>query len=98
MAVKKDPDISVAAAVEYHGARDQAPRLTAKGRGAIAEKIIELAQKHKVPIRKDPSLVEILSRLDIGEEIPPELYRAVAEIFAFLYKMNEKHRDLGRHS
>jgi len=94
----KDSDISVAAAIEYDSGRDQAPRLTAKGRGAIAEKIIELARKHKVPIRKDPSLVEILSRLDIDQEIPPELYRAVAEIFAFLYEMNEKHRDLGLRS
>ena len=93
MSFSKDSDISIAAAIEYDDTHDHAPRLTAKGRGVLAEKIIELARTHNVPIKKDPALVELLSRLDINEEIPPELYRAVAEIFAFLYRMNEMHRN-----
>ena len=83
----------IAAAVEYDDRRDTAPRVTAKGRGSIAEKIIKLAMEHNIPIRKDPALVEILSRLDIDQEIPPELYKAIAEILAFVYSVNERYRE-----
>lgn len=93
MTSRKEPPIPTAAALSYDAERDGAPRLTAKGRGIVAENIIALALRHRVPLRKDPALVELLSRLDIDEEIPPELYRAVAEILAFIYRMNEKHRD-----
>lgn len=89
---KNDPGIPVAAAISYDAEKDNAPRLTARGRGYVAEKIIELARRNNVPIQEDPALVEILSHLDIDSEIPPELYRAVAEILAFIYRMNEKHR------
>ncbi|OPX39770.1 MAG: hypothetical protein B1H13_09015 [Desulfobacteraceae bacterium 4484_190.3] len=64
---------TIAATLKYDGKRDPAPRVTARGRGAIAEKIIELAKEHKVPIKEDPALAQILSRLDIDEQIPPEL-------------------------
>jgi len=84
---------TIAAAVEYDNKKDTAPRLTAKGRGSIAEKIIKLAVEHNIPIRKDPALIEILSRLDIDEEIPPELYKAIAEILAFIYSVNEQYRE-----
>ncbi|NTW16852.1 MAG: flagellar biosynthesis protein FlhB, partial [Syntrophaceae bacterium] len=64
----------------------------AKGRGVIAEKIISLARKNGIPIKEDPGLVQILSTLDIDEQIPPVLYKAVAEILAFVYGLNEKRR------
>ncbi|RZB34935.1 MAG: flagellar biosynthesis protein [Desulfobacteraceae bacterium Eth-SRB1] len=86
---------TIAAALKYDGKRDSAPRVTARGRGAIAEKIIELAKKHKVPIKEDPALAQILSRLDIDEQIPPELYKAIAEILAFVYSVNERYREQG---
>ena len=54
----------------------------------MADKIIELAKKHGIPVKNDPGLVEILSRLDIDEQIPVEVYRAVAEILAFVYSLN----------
>ncbi|NIA11260.1 MAG: flagellar biosynthesis protein FlhB [Nitrospiraceae bacterium] len=84
---------TIATAIEYDNERDVAPRVTAKGRGSIAEKIIQLAIKHDIPIRKDPALVQILSQLDIDQEIPPELYKAVAEILAFVYSANEQYRE-----
>ena len=83
----------VAAAIRYDAARDDAPRLTAKGQGHVAERIIELARQHDIPIRTDKALVQILSQLDIDRYIPPDLYKAVAEILAFVYSANEKYRD-----
>ena len=86
---------TIAAALKYDGKRDSAPRVTARGKGAIAEKIIELAKKHKVPVKENPELAQILGRLDIDEQIPPELYKAVAEILAFVYSLNERYREHG---
>lgn len=86
--MKQDKKRTVAAAIKYDPDKDAAPRLTAKGKGYIADKIIELAKKHDIPIKSDPGLVEILSRLDIDEQIPMEVYRAVAEILAFVYSLN----------
>ncbi|MBN1547903.1 MAG: EscU/YscU/HrcU family type III secretion system export apparatus switch protein [Syntrophaceae bacterium] len=79
---------NVAAAIKYDPEKDLAPRLTAKGRGYVADRIIELAKKHDIPIKSDPGLVEILSHLDIDDQIPIEIYRAVAEILAFVYSLN----------
>ena len=90
---KDKKETTIAAALKYDGKRDSAPKVTARGRGAIAEKIIELAKKHKVPVKEDPALAQILSRLDIDEQIPPELYKAVAEILAFVYSLNERYRN-----
>jgi flagellar biosynthesis protein len=92
---KDKKETTIAAALKYDGKRDSAPRVTAKGSGVIAEKIIELAKKHKVPVKEDPALAQILSRLDIDEQIPPELYKAVAEILAFVYSLNERYREQG---
>jgi flagellar biosynthesis protein len=79
-----------AAALKYTHGKDPAPKLTAKGRGGVARKIIEIAKTHNIPIQEDKELVEFLSMLDVYQEIPPELYRAVAEILAFIYSINNK--------
>jgi flagellar biosynthesis protein len=79
-----------AAALQYHHGEDSAPMVTAKGRGAVADKIIEIARAHGVPIREDRNMVEILSTMDLYEEIPSELYKAVAEILAYIYAMTGK--------
>lgn len=79
-----------AAAIQYKSGQDKAPKLVAKGKGLVAEKIIELAREHGVPIREDKQLVEVLSTLELYEDIPPDLYKAVAEILAFIYKLNNK--------
>jgi len=89
----KKGNLPLAAAIKYDGKKDSAPRVTAKGRGTTAEKIIELARKHGVPIKSEPGLVEILSKLEIDEQIPAELYQAVAEILAFVYSLNSEWRE-----
>ncbi len=80
-----------AVALQYaQGSR--APKIIATGAGEIARRIIELAEQHDVPIKRDDNLVDILSKLDLGYEIPPETYRAVAEILAFLYRTDAEWR------
>ncbi|OVE80247.1 hypothetical protein BVY02_00855 [bacterium J17] len=69
---------------------DRAPKIIASGAGEIAKRILDLAKENKIPIQEDDSLVEILAKLDLGYEIPPETYRAVAEILAFLYRTDEE--------
>jgi flagellar biosynthesis protein len=81
-------DLKRAAALKYRSGVDRAPRLIARGSGWLAEKIIETAREHNIPLKEDPPLVEILSTLDLYQEIPPDLYKAVAEILVFIYKMN----------
>jgi len=90
---KESGQPKVAAAIRYDAAKDAAPRLTAKGKGHVAERIIELARQHDIPVRSDRALIQILSHLDIDQHIPPELYKAVAEILAFVYSANEKYRE-----
>jgi len=77
-----------AIALKYKPGDDRAPRVTAKGTGRLAERIIEMARKHGIPVKDDPDLVEVLSRLDLHDEIPPELYVVVAELLAFIYRLN----------
>jgi len=89
----KTPEAIIAAAIKYDGQKDVAPKVVAKGRGAIAEKIIELAKENNIPLKSDPGLVQILSKLDIDEQIPVELYKAVAEILAFVYSANNRYRE-----
>ena len=85
---------SQAVALKYVPALDNAPRVVAKGKGKTAEKIIEIARDHNIYIQNDPDLVEVLSHLDIREQIPPEIYVVVAELLAFVYSLNaaEKYR------
>lgn len=78
-----------AAALRYRHRKDTAPKVVAKGSGSIAEIIIKIASENNIPIHDDPYLIEVLSKLDIYEEIPPELYRAVAEILVFVYKLSQ---------
>ena len=77
-----------AAALKYDAQISSAPVVKAKGVGHVAEKIIQLAADHNIPIKQDPDLVEMLVQLDIEQEIPPELYKVVAEILAFVYSLS----------
>lgn len=90
--MRKD-DRKVAAALKYEKNSDRAPKVVAKGLGLIAEKIMEIAEENEVQVYRDENLAKQLYNLSIGEEIPPELYNAVAEVLAFiarLDKMKEK--------
>lgn len=68
---------------------EEAPKVIASGRGALAERIIEKAKEADVPVHRDDKLADTLSRLDIGEMIPPELYEVVAEILVFVDAMDK---------
>ncbi|MFH1058702.1 MAG: EscU/YscU/HrcU family type III secretion system export apparatus switch protein [Pseudomonadota bacterium] len=85
--------IKKAVALRYEPGRDEAHTLAALGRGKLAEKIIALAREHGVPIKEDPDLVEVLARLELDQEIPPELYLVVAEILAFVYQANARWQE-----
>jgi flagellar biosynthesis protein len=94
--MKTSKTTTIAAAIQYDMQKDAAPRVVAKGKGAIAERIIELAMENNIPLKSDPGLVQILSKLDVDEQIPVELYRAVAEILAFVYSANNRYSDQSR--
>lgn len=79
-----------AVALKYEPETNAAPVVTAKGQGYLAEEILRRAQEHGVPIQEDASLVEVLSKLDLEQEIPAELYRLVAEILSFVYRSDRK--------
>ncbi|MBU8877815.1 EscU/YscU/HrcU family type III secretion system export apparatus switch protein [Bacillus sp. FJAT-29790] len=79
----------VAVALTYDSYGQNAPHIAAKGKGLIAENILEKAKEYSIPIQQDPSLVELLGKLNINEQIPTELYQAVAEVFAFIYKADQ---------
>lgn len=81
-----------AVALRYDPQRDKVPAVAAKGTGKVAEKIIEIAEAHGIPVRSDPDLVQVLSKLDIEQEIPDDVYVAVAELLAFVYGLNGKKR------
>ena len=78
-----------AVALKYDAQKDQAPRVIAKGKGHTAEHILEAAQKNSVPVYQNKTLVNMLMALDIDREIPPELYKAIAEVMAYVYKMDK---------
>lgn len=77
-----------AIALSYDG--DNAPTVTASGEGAIAEEIVRVARAHGVPLREDAMLAALLGELELGEEIPPMLYRVIAEVIAYAYLVSGK--------
>ena len=90
--------VKTAVALAYDPNEDGAPKVIATGKGALAEKIIEQAKDNKIPVHEDDKLAETLSRLEIGEMIPPELYEVVAEILVFVDAMDKiKAKDKSRH-
>ncbi len=86
------PSRHEAAALRYDPGVDGAPRLVAKGKGIVADRILEIAREHGVPVREDAALAQVLSALELFREIPPPMYRAVAEVLAFLCRLSEDRR------
>lgn len=78
-----------AIALKYDQSQGRAPLIVAKGMGDIAEQIIKLAEEHDIHIHESPELVEVLIRLELGDEIPESLYRAIAEVIAFAYSFKQ---------
>src|SRR6516165_1359231 len=81
-----------AVALKYDAATADAPTVIAKGRGLMAERIIALAREQGIPMREDPNLVQMLTQIDLDQEIPPSLYKVVAELLAFVYRLNQSYQ------
>ena len=82
-----------AVALRYDSEKDMAPRVVAKGRGYIAQKIIQAAQAHGIPLVADAQMTNLLEEIDLDAQIPPSFYLAVAEILAFVYRINAQSDD-----
>ncbi|WP_339249664.1 EscU/YscU/HrcU family type III secretion system export apparatus switch protein [Sporosarcina sp. FSL W8-0480] len=80
-----------AIALSYNPDVAEAPKIIAKGKGLIAQNIIETAKEHNIPIQEDASLVELMGQLNVNETIPEQLYQAVAEVFAYIYHIDRNH-------
>lgn len=81
-----------AVALRYDRAKDTAPKVTAKGEGLVGERIIALARANNIPIKEDPDLVQVLSQIDIDQEVPASVYQVVAELLAFVYQVNKDYQ------
>jgi flagellar biosynthesis protein len=79
-----------AAALQYDPQKPEPPQVVAVGRGVTAEEIVRIAKEHKIPLHEDPGLVEALARLDVSEYVPRELYAVVAEILAYVYRVDSE--------
>ena len=79
-----------AVALHYQQEQSGAPRIVAVGEGHLAQKILELAKEHEVPIMEDMILVGKLAKFPVGVEIPPELFEAVAKVLAFIYRLEKE--------
>jgi flagellar biosynthesis protein len=90
---KRPADQRVAVALSYDGSTDPAPRVSASGKGPVAERIIALAAEHGIPIREDADLAELLGQLDLDSVIPAEAFVAVAEILSYIYRQNGKLKE-----
>lgn len=78
-----------AVALEYEPTVDKAPKVIASGRGYVAERILDTAKEHDIPIHQDEKLTRHLEDIEIGEYIPPELYQVVAEVLVFVDSMDK---------
>ena len=82
-----------AVALSYEPQKQQAPKVVAKGRGFVAENILAAAQKNAIPVYQNKSLVNMLMALELDREIPPELYRTVAEVLAYVYRIDKRRQN-----
>lgn len=84
-----------AVALKYTPGESEAPVVVAKGQGKLAESILDKAKEHGVPVQEDAALVEILSKLDLDQQIPEELYQLVAEVLTYVYRADRQAKDGG---
>jgi len=78
-----------AVALRYDPKKENSPRVLAKGEGHTAKNIIKIAKEYDLPIQKDEDLIELLSKVELNKEVPENLYKAVAEVFSFIYKVTK---------
>ncbi len=87
---ERQPPRPAAVALRYDQESDNAPRVVAKGQGEVAERILALANEHGIPLHEDKDLLRLLLVLDLDIEIPPHMYKALAEVLAHIYRINGK--------
>lgn len=87
--MSEEPTLTRAVALRYDRSKDGAPRVVASGQGLVAARILAVAEEAGVPVTQDAGLLELLAKLPLGTEIPEEMYQAVAEVLAFVYKLSE---------
>ena len=80
-----------AVSIQYNKDDNGAPKVTAKGQGWVAEKIIAMAEEQNIPIKSDKDLMALLEKIDVGQEIPESLYKIVAELLAWVYTLNKEY-------
>ncbi len=84
---KRNP-VPEAVAIRYDRERENAPRVVAKGRGTIAQQLMAIAKKHAVPVYQNQTVTQLLMAVELDREIPPELYQAVANVLAYVYRLD----------
>ncbi|KMK77194.1 EscU/YscU/HrcU family type III secretion system export apparatus switch protein [Alkalihalobacillus pseudalcaliphilus] len=94
--MKTNESFKKAVALKYLQGKEQVPRVSAKGRGFVAEEIVKRAEEHQIPIQEDPSLVQLLAELELNQTIPEELYQVVAEVFAFIYLVDKSYQEISK--
>ena len=82
---------NTAVSLKYDREKNGSPKVTAKGKGWVADKIIALAQEQNIPIKQDKDLITLLEKIDVGKEIPESLYKVVAELLAWVYQLNNEY-------
>ena len=88
--MKNDNPLShKAVSLQYKKGKNAAPKVTARGQGWMADRIIKMAQENNIPIRADKDLLHLLSEIDVGKEVPESLYKVVAELLAWVYQINQ---------
>ena len=86
-----NPVLHKAVSLQYKKGKNAAPKVTAKGQGWMADRIIKMAQENNIPIREDKDLLHLLSEIDVGQEVPESLYKVVAELLAWVYELNQNY-------
>lgn len=89
-------DVEMAIAIKYDKEKDVAPKVVAKGMRLKAEKIREIARQYNIPFMKNVSLANALYRVDVGQDVPEELYDAVAEVLNFIYELQREQAGVKR--
>lgn len=90
---QKDNKIKEVAALTYSPDKEGAPTIVALGKGEVAERILEEARKNDVPVYEDENLAHTLNALNIGDEVPPELYEVVAEVLVFVSRLDSSYGE-----
>lgn len=88
---REERGVKQAAAIKYSPESGKAPKIIALGKGQVAEKIMEKAKEHDVPLYNDPNLAEVLNTMRIGDEIPEDLYEVVASVLVFVSSLDKKY-------